>query len=148
MRSLEMDGVEGALRGADTAADAGDRVDDGGAAAQAAGGLDLDLLFGEALFVLFEGLGGVDTGDQCGFLSLGVVIGINSDVVLVELEEVSVLTGQSQGAAGRADEAVQGLCGLMAFTDGVDDEGRTVVDVAADEDVGYGSLIGERGTEV
>ena len=35
MRSLEMDGVEGALRGTDTAADAGDRVDDGGAAAQA-----------------------------------------------------------------------------------------------------------------
>ena len=52
MGSLKMDGVECALGRADTAADAGDGVDDGGAAGKAAGGLDLDLLFGEALFTI------------------------------------------------------------------------------------------------
>ena len=95
---------------ADAAAHAFVGIDDGGAAAQAAGGLDLDLLFGEALDVLIEGLRLVDAGDQSGLLSLGVVIRLNGDVVLVELEEVSVLTGQGQGVAGRADEAVQGFC--------------------------------------
>ena len=41
------------------------------------------------------------------------------------------------------DETVQGYCALFACRDCVDCEFRTGVDVAADEDVGFGSLVGE-----
>jgi len=50
----EMDGIEFAARGADAAADALVLVDDGGAAAKAAGGLFLELLLGEGRSGIME----------------------------------------------------------------------------------------------
>ena len=97
MRTLQVDGVECALRGADAAADASDLVYDGSSAGQAAGRLNLDLLLGEALDVLFEGLGAVNVGDELGLLTLGVVIGVNGDVVRIQRMEVTVLTAKGQG---------------------------------------------------
>ena len=127
MGTEEMDGVKFALRGALAAADAAGLVDDGSTAAQAASGLDLDLILRKALLVLLKGLSGVNVGYESRFLSFGVVIGLNGDVVLVELEEMSVNTAQSKGVAVRTDEAVDGLGSLVTLANGVDNEGRAMI---------------------
>lgn len=91
MIASQMDCIEGALCRADSAADAAVVVHNRGAAAQAAAGLNLNLLFGEGLFVLVKGLCNVDPVHQLGFLSFGRVVGVNGDIVLVELDKVAVL---------------------------------------------------------
>ena len=55
--ALQMDGVEHAAGGAQTAADAAVRINHTHATAQAAAGFRLDLLFGEGETVMLEGAG-------------------------------------------------------------------------------------------
>ena len=138
MDPVQVDGVEGALGGADAAADAAVLVHDGGAAGQAAGRLLADLLLGQGAVVLAERVG---RGLHAGILAGAVVIGLDQDVVLVQLDEIAPVA--ADGHVPMLHEAVQGLGGLLAGGDGVDGELRAGVHVAAHEDVGLRRLVGE-----
>ena len=77
-----------------------------------------------------------------GFLTAGVVVIREADVVLIQrLEHAAVL------ADGRVRHglhvAVQGVGGLVAGGNGIDDELRSGVDVAAHEDVRILGLVGQ-----
>ena len=137
-----MDRVEHALGGAQAAADAAVRVDDADAAAQAAAGLRLDLLFGEGETVMLEGacllrivqdrltgraIEAVDAKDQ---------------IVLVELVELTQVAALGQALAV-LNEAVQGLGAFAAGGNRVDGKLRAGVDVAADEDIVLLGLVGD-----
>ncbi len=143
MSSVQVNCVELALSGALAAADALNFVNYGSTAGQAAAGLDLNLIFGKALLVLFEvhSLGRIRSESRK--LSLRSIVRVNRDVVLIEFEEMSVVSAKSQGVAGRTYETMDGLCCLMAFADGINYEGRTMIEVAAYEDVVSSGLIGE-----
>ena len=135
-----MDGVELAAGGAQAAADAAVCVHCGGAAAKAALGLGLYLLFRKGQAQVVEGLPG-HSRLLSGDLALRVVEFLHRDVVLVKLDETAQVSGQSQGIAGM-DETVDGLIALTARCDGVDGEPGARKDVAAHEDIGFCGLQG------
>ena len=87
--------VELALGGADSAADALVLINKGCAALKASCCLSLDLFLCEDKLGISEGscacLGEVNSGD----LSLGVIIGLDLDVFLIEFDEF-VLSGSGQ----------------------------------------------------
>ena len=93
--SCQVDGVEFALGGADSAADALVLINKGRAALEASSGLSLDLFFGEYKLGISEGSCACLTEVNAGDLSLGVVIGLNFDVFFVEFDEL-VLSGPCQ----------------------------------------------------
>ena len=137
--ALEVDGIEFALGRADAAADALIRIDNAAAAAQAAGRLGADLLFGERHAVVLHGahLLAVDSNDgTCGLFDL---LGRQNDVVLIELLELAGVAVDRQGLA-LIDEAVDGHRTLTAGRDRVDRVLRAGGAVAADEDVGLVGL--------
>ena len=136
----QMDGVELAAGGAQAAADAAVCVHCGGAAAKAALGFGLYLLFRKGQAQVVEGLPG-HSRLLSGDLALRVVEFLHHDVVLVKLDETAQVSGQSQGIAGM-DETVDGLIALTARCDGVDGEPGARKDVAANEDVGLCGLEG------
>jgi len=137
-----MYGVELALGGADAAADALVGIDHAAAAAQAAGGLGLDLLRreGDALILHGKDLFLVDAGlAACG---LAVAVRRKNDVFLIKLVEVSGVAVDGQGLAN-VHKAVDGHGALTAGGNGVDGVLRAGGAVAANEDVGLGRLEGD-----
>ena len=139
--ALEMDSVKHALGGAQTAADALVGVHDAYAAAEAAAGFTLDLLFGEGETVVLKAacLGGIV---QDG-LTLGAVIAVLAEdqIVLVELVELTQVTADGE-ALSFVDEAVQGLSAFTACCDCINCKLGTGVDIAADKNVILLSLVG------
>ena len=129
--AIKMDGVECALGGAQAAANALVGVDDRGAAAQAAGGLD----------VLAEGRGFLALAVHVGNLAARVVIARDHDIVAVERGVAALVAADGERGA-RLHKAVDGHRSLVTGGDSVDGEAGTGVDVTTHKDVGFGGLVG------
>ena len=76
-------------------------------------------------------------------LTLGCVVGIDSDVVLVQRLEVTAVSCESLGYVVLRYEAAERFRGLVSLTDGVDNELRPCIDIASDKDARIVCLIGE-----
>ena len=102
----QVDGVELAARGAKSAANALVKIHHGGSALEAAAAFDLHLLLGERLAKVREGLYG-------RLLAFGVIVGLQLNVVPVELYELAQIPAYGHGLAG-VHEAVHGDHGIAA----------------------------------
>ena len=88
MVPVKRDGIELALRGADSAANASVLIHNRGSAAKASCSLFLDLLLGEGGLGLLEALG-IHASDGAFLLAAGSVIAFHKDVVLVQFYELA-----------------------------------------------------------
>ena len=139
--TIEVDGVEGALGGAQAAADTLVGVDDRGAAAQAAGGLGAHLLFGKGLDVLAKRRSLLALAVHARNLATRVVVALDHDIVAVERGVATLVAADGERGA-RLHKAMDGHGGLVAGGDGIDGKAGAGVDVAAHKDVGFGGLVG------
>ena len=139
--AIQVDGIERALGGAQTAADALVGVDDRGTATQAAGGLGAHLLLGKGLDVLAKGRSLLALAVDMCHLAARVVIALNHDIVAVERGVAALIAADGKRGA-RLHKTMDGHGGLVTGGDGVDGKARTGVDVAAHKDVGLGGLVG------
>ena len=142
MVALEMDGVEDALCRADAAADALVGVDPACAAAEAAGRLGLHLLGRERFARVAERMrvhGGID---GLG-LPRGMVVAVDGEILLIQHDKVAPVAADGETCA-LVDIAVQRFGGALALFNRVNDEFRAVVHIAADENVLFRCLIGQR----
>ena len=140
MLAMQVDGIEGALGRAQTAADALVLVHDARAAVQAARRLGLDLLLGERLHVLAERALALGPVVMHGVTAARGVVAAKVHVVLVELTVAALVA--ADGERGVLHKAVERHRGLMTGGDGIDGELGAGVDVTAHEDVGLGGLVG------
>ena len=136
-----MDGVERALGGAQAAADALVRVDDRGAAAQAAGGLGAHLLLGKGLNILAKRRSLLAFAVHMRNLAARVVVALEHNVVAVERGVAALIAADGECGA-RLHKAMDGHRGLVASGDSVDGKAGAGVDVAAHKDVWLGGLVG------
>lgn len=142
MIPMEVDGIEFASGGAKSAADALIRIDDGSAAGEASSRLLLHLLFGHSEVSILEGVLIIDLLIHSDLGSASVIVIIDDDVALIEGDEVPSVSSKHLRDVVGAHVSDQGFSGLMPLGDGIDDEFRTGIDVASDEDVWIGGLIG------
>lgn len=138
---FEVDGVEFAPCGADTAAEALVGVNDRCTAAEAACGLLLELLLGEGPAIILE-LGDIY---PVGVLSGSTVV-VRLDFVKIEIVLVKRLVLKTVSADCETltllYEAVDGDCALLAGGNRVNGKLGSRVDIAADKNVGLCGLIG------
>ena len=137
-----MNRVEHAARGAKAAADAAVPVDNAHAAAEAAAGLCLDLLFGKGETVMLKGFG--LAGVVADRLARGTVeaVHIDQEIFLVELIELAQVAADRK-ALTFVDEAVERLGAFASGSNRVDRKLRAGVDVAADKNVLLLGLVGD-----
>ncbi len=137
-----MDGVEFTLCGADTAADALIRINDAAAAAKAAGSLRLYLLLGEGDAVILHGKDLLLVDGDLASCRLLVLIGRQSDVILIQLLELTQVAMDDQGLA-YINEAVDRYRALTAGCNSINGIFGAGGAVAADEDVSFLGLEGD-----
>ena len=138
MDTVQVDGIEAALGGADAAANALVLVHHRRAALEAAGRFLADLLLRERAVILRKLA--LD-GHYARILAGAVVVAFHHNILLVELDEIPPVA--ADGHVTALHEAVQGLRSLLAGGNGVNRKLGTGEDVAAHKDVRLCRLVGE-----
>ena len=139
---VELDGIKGALGGANAAADALVGIHHGRAAAQAPGSLRLDLLLREGQAGIPEGVLVINGGIPAGNLTGGIVVAVHPNVLFVKRHEVPAVSADGQAGMG-ADKAVDGNGTLTSGGDGIDGKFGAGVYVAAHKNVRLRGLVGQ-----
>ena len=138
----EVDGVELASRGAEAAADAAVLVHNRGAAAEAAGRLLFELLFGEGNALIASGvrLRRVDARDLSGDIVVADIVEV--DIGFIQLLILSTVARQGDAVA-LPNRAADGDGALLAGRNGIDAEFHTGDNIAARKDIVFAGLVGQ-----
>ena len=138
MFAVEVDSIEGALGGTNTATDTAVLVHNRRTATEAAGCLFLHLLFGQRAVVFLKLR--LRRNDS-RILTAAVIILLDEDILFVQFDEIAAVA--SDGHMTVLHIAMQALRRLFARCDGVDGELRSGEHISSHEDVGLGCLVGQ-----